>query len=152
MTLTTIMALLTFVMRKRVAMFFTDDEEVIDFTAKILIIGAMSIGTDSFQCFMQGLIRALGLQQIASYIALAIFWLGGLPLAAIFAFWCDWGAIGLNFGILLATISQGVAYFIVVQRKSWSKIAAEAIERMKKEELELQSTKLSQTDTETSAD
>ena len=79
----------------------------------------MSIGTDSFQCFMQGLIRALGLQQIASYIALAIFWLGGIPLAAILAFWCDWGAIGLNSGILLATISQGVAYFIIVQRKSW---------------------------------
>ena len=91
---------------------------------------------------MQGLIRALGLQKMASFIALALFWLLGIPLAALFAFSFDWGVLGMNSGLAVATIGQGFAFFTIVYRQDWYKIAKEAIERMKKEELELQMVKV----------
>ena len=60
----------------------------------IALVG-VNFFADGMQGYLQGLIRAMGLQKIASYIALATNWLIAMPLAAIFCFVCDIGVSGL---------------------------------------------------------
>ena len=61
----------------------------------------------------------MSLQQIASYMALAVYWLIGLPLSAIFAFKCDFGVRGLLAGFLVATALQALAYLGILLKTNW---------------------------------
>jgi len=126
-----IMSIATFIARNQIAEFFTEDETVVHQTSMLLIVGAVVFLFDGVQQYLQGMIRALGLQDIASYIALSLFWGLGIPLAALCAFYFEWDVLGLNCGLSVATIIQFFAYYYIVQRKDWQKISEEAIKRMK---------------------
>lgn len=76
----------------------------------------------------------MGLQKGASYVALACFWLLGIPLAAIFAFKCDFGIRGLLAGFLLASGCQALSYLWIILLANWQDIANAAVERINKEE------------------
>ena len=52
MTVMGTLALLTFIFRRNIVKIFTDDEDRIELTSKILIVAAMYIAVDAFQCFM----------------------------------------------------------------------------------------------------
>ena len=99
-----------------------------------MFVVGISFLINGIQGVVQGPIRALGLQQSASYIAVASYWLLGLPVAWFLAFYLDCGVIGLLGGFLGASIIQCISYIILVKRVDWHEIAEKAVERIKKED------------------
>ena len=75
-------------------------------------------------------------------MALASYWLLGLPLSVILAFVCNLSVSGLLVGIFAATFMLGVLYTFMVLRTDWQEIAEAAVERIKKEEQEIAQAKL----------
>ena len=75
-------------------------------------------------------------------MALASYWLLGLPLSVILAFVCDLSVSGLLIGIFAATSTLGVLYTIMVLKADWQEIADAAVERIKKEEQEIAHAKI----------
>lgn len=98
-----IMALLTIILRHQIVLIFTNDRRLIEMSTPLMIITGCNFLADGFQGFLAGPIRALGLQKLASYMALASYWLVGIPLSAIFAFVLDLGVNGLLEGFIVAT-------------------------------------------------
>ena len=65
---------------------------------------------DSAQAYLCGPIRALGITDKASTIALGSMYIVGLPLACLLAFKADWGVMGLQLGIGGAVLMQAALY------------------------------------------
>lgn len=91
-----------FLARKNIVSLFTKDETIIDMTEKVLILVACMLLTDGMQGYLSGPIRALGLQQKASYVAIACHWLVAIPLAAALGIWQEMGPMGLMAGEAIA--------------------------------------------------
>ena len=81
---------------------------------------------DSVQGFLQGPIRAMGLQNVAFYFALVSYWLIAIPLAIWLAIGREMGVMGLHMGILGAVLVQCIAYLSILLLKDWQKVADEA--------------------------
>ena len=97
-----VMVSLTALCREFLVGCFTKDEEVMRITMVALLVCCTWLVADGMQGYYQGPIRALGLQQIASYMAIGCYWVIGVPSACIFAKVCGWGLPGLQVGIGLA--------------------------------------------------
>ena len=65
----------------------------------LIMVTALIHIFDGAQGYLQGPIRALGLQQRASYFAIASYWVIAIPTALMLSFWLEIGVIGLSFGI-----------------------------------------------------
>ena len=68
----------------------------------MLMLVAIVFIFDGGQGFLSGPIVAMGLQQTASYFAIASYYIIGIPLAYTFSKWQDFGAYGLFAGIGIA--------------------------------------------------
>ena len=90
-----IMCLLTILLRREIVDIFTQDSEVKSITEDVLLLMALFFIFDGMQTFMQGPIRAMGIQRKASYFAIATFYLIGIPLAFVLVFYTSLGLIGL---------------------------------------------------------
>ena len=121
------------VARSPITDLFATEETLVAMTTKLVFILGICFIVDAFQAILHGPIRALGLQRKASIIAICCYWLIGLPLAAIFAFWCDYGVYGLLVGQSCATLSEAIAFSIIVKRKDWQKAANESKERIEEQ-------------------
>ena len=73
-------------------------------TASVMIILSVAILFDGLMCYCQGPVRALGLQSKGACISLSSYYIVSVPLAAIFAFWCDWKIYGLWSGFYVGVI------------------------------------------------
>ena len=109
----------TVLARRQLAMVFTDDEQLIEMTAPLILLAGLNFFADGFQGYLQGPIRAMGLQQVASYIALASYWLIALPLAIIFCFVCDVGVSGLLKAIMIGAACQCLSYLSLLICTNW---------------------------------
>ena len=69
---------------------------------------------DGLQVFLQGPIRAMGLQKKASYFAIGVYWLIGVPTGAMLSLHYNYGVLGLQIGFTIAVITQAVAYAIIL--------------------------------------
>ena len=88
--------------RYQIAAMFTEDEEVRRITSNVEILVASFFIFDAMQGYLQGPIRAMGLQQKASYAALSCYYGIGLPMACLFVYKFDMGVMGLRAGITAA--------------------------------------------------
>ena len=61
----------------------------------------------------------MGLQQIASYCAIACYYVIGLPLAWLLAFKTEVGVIGLQGGVTGAVIIQSICYSLILLWTNW---------------------------------
>ena len=86
---------------------------------------------------MQGPIRAMGLQNKASYWAIGTYYLIGIPISCILAIWKDYGVLGLQLGIAAAVTVQFFAYAFILRTNNWQDVADKAVARIKQEEVEL---------------
>ena len=133
-TLLITLGLVIIVARHSLVHFFSEDPELVGYTAFLFIFVGLSAFADGLSGYMQGPIRGLGLQKKAGYMAVASYWLLGMPLCVILAFIADLSVSGLYIGILAATLLLGMLYTIMVIRTSWQDIADAAVERIKQEE------------------
>ena len=109
---------------------FATEENLVAMTSKLVIVLGCCFLVDGMQATLHGPIRALGLQHKAGLIAISCYWLIGLPLAAILAFKCDYGVYGLMSGFSSATITEAIAFAIIVKRKNWQQAAKESQARI----------------------
>ena len=82
---------------------------------------------------LQGVIRALGIQRVASYYSLASYYLLGIPLALALAFMGNMGVIGLWAGIGVALSLIAIIFTLLVVKTDWYKVAEEAERRVLEE-------------------
>jgi multidrug resistance protein, MATE family len=75
-------------------------------------------------------IRALNLQQKASYIALAAYYLVSIPVACVLVFWVGMGVEGLWIAMAFGMSLQATFYTRLVIVTDWQQVAKEAEERM----------------------
>ena len=118
-SLIVVLSLSTVLARAQIANFFAADVDVRELTARIFfIVGIMSI-FDGLQSYLQGPIKAMGLQLKASCIAIASFYLVGVPLAVLATFRLDFGITGLFCGFLIASFIQCASYHLLIAKQDW---------------------------------
>ena len=88
-------SLITLLARKQIVALFTSDQDVQEMVEGLFILVSIMKLADTFQCSLQGPIRALVLQKVASYWAIACYWVIGVPISAILGLWKDFGTTGL---------------------------------------------------------
>ena len=114
-----IISVVTFLAREQIAACFTGDPEVREMSERLIMVTAFMIIFDGAQGYLQGPIRALGLQQRASYFAITSYWVIAIPISLIFSFWLEIGVIGLSIGISMGVLFQFVSYLFILLRQNW---------------------------------
>ena len=132
--LTLIVSALTIVLRVPITHMFTEDEELIVMVAPLMVLTGFNFLADGTAGYLNGPIRALGLQKEGSYIALVCYWLIGIPLSCVLAFKCNWGVTGLMTGLFIGIVLSVILYFILILKQDWKVIAQESIQRILKED------------------
>ncbi|OQR85021.1 Multidrug/Oligosaccharidyl-lipid/Polysaccharide (MOP) Flippase Superfamily [Achlya hypogyna] len=98
---------------------FISDPQVIELTAYILLFTLPGHILDGMNAVSQGIFRATGEQSMATVVNAAAFYLVGIPLAAVFGFYLDWGVEGLWVGFTHGSLTAFVLYMIVLCRVDW---------------------------------
>ena len=106
-------------LRHQIAAMFTEDEEVRRITSNVEILLASFFIFDAMQGYLQGPIRAMGLQKRASYAAIACYYGIGLPMACLFVYKFDMGVMGLRSGITAAFFVQFCCYSMILLSQDW---------------------------------
>ena len=114
---------ITFLAREAIAACFSNDEDVREMATTLIMLAALMHFFRGSQAYLQGPIRAMGLQKRASYFAIASYWLIAIPLSAIFAFKLNIGVIGLSIGLFFGVVFQACSYLSIVLRQDWQEIA-----------------------------
>ncbi|KAJ0267181.1 hypothetical protein HA466_0010460 [Hirschfeldia incana] len=118
----------TFSVRKVWATFFTEDEEVINFTMMVLpIVGLCELGNCP-QTVGCGVLRGSARPRMGAKINIAAFYVVGLPVGMVLAFWFGFGFMGLWLGMLTAQISCMIGMMVATCRTNWALEAARARE------------------------
>lgn len=121
-----VMAGIAFAARHTWAYAFTSELEVVDYAAEIMpFLAALTI-LDSCQSVLSGVTRGCGNQALGAYTNLGAFYVVGLPLAMILAFYYDLHGKGLWVGMIAALSVQTLALGSITLFSNWEKQARRA--------------------------
>ncbi|KAJ8440931.1 hypothetical protein Cgig2_022787 [Carnegiea gigantea] len=109
---------------------YSDEDEVVNYVAKLMLLLAISDFLDGFQCVLSGAARGCGWQKNCAFINLGAFYLIALPCAVMFAFLLHLGGMGLWTGIICGLCVQVVAIVTINSCTNWEKEAEKALERI----------------------
>ena len=88
---------------------FTQETEVIEIAATLLIITTFFQISDGVQVVAQGALRGLSDTRMPTLITFVAYWIITLPLAYILAFKLDWGVVGIWIALAIGlTLSGGM--------------------------------------------
>jgi len=90
--------------------FFSEEKEVVELSAGLLLVAALFQLFDGVQCVGLGVLRGLSDVKIPTYLALTAYWLVALPLAYSLAFFFDLGVYGIWFGLSAGLIFAAIAF------------------------------------------
>uniref|UniRef100_A0A0A0LST1 Protein DETOXIFICATION n=1 Tax=Cucumis sativus TaxID=3659 RepID=A0A0A0LST1_CUCSA len=109
---------------------FSNEQEVVEYLAKMLPIVAVSEFFSGLQCVLSGIARGCGWQKIGAYVNLGSYYIAGVPFGILLAFVFHVGGQGLWFGIMSALIVQASSLGIITIRTNWDQEAKKATERV----------------------
>jgi MATE family multidrug resistance protein len=109
---------------------YSNEEEVVQYVAKMMPILAVSFLFDDLQCVLSGVARGCGWQKIGAIVNLGAYYLVGIPAALCFAFVYHLGGMGLWLGIMCALIVQMLLLLAITVCTNWEKEALKAKERV----------------------
>lgn len=108
--------------------FFSKDTDIIRLTAMALpIIGLCELGNNP-QTVACGVLRGCARPNLGANINFASFYLVGLPVAVVAAFWYDGGIVGLFLGLAAAQLSCAFMMLFVIIKTDWNLQAVRAKE------------------------
>jgi len=84
---------------KPLASLFVEDAAVIALTASMLVIVGVFQLFDSLQVASAAMLRGLHDAHVPAVMGFVAYWLIGLPVAAVFAFYLKWNAVGVWWGL-----------------------------------------------------
>ena len=96
------LSLLVATARHQIVAFYTNDEAVRQIVSQVLIVLAVNFTSDGMQSFLQGPVRAMGLQKIASFMSLGCYYVIGIPSSLLLGLTADLGVLGLEAGFGIA--------------------------------------------------
>ena len=111
--------LLVYVLKEEIVALFTSDPDVFKLANASVFIIIVTFTPDMIQGSLQGVIRALGIQRVASYYSLASYYLLGIPLALVLTFVFDMGVIGLWTGIFAGLCLIAIIFLRLVIKTDW---------------------------------
>ncbi|OEL33137.1 Protein DETOXIFICATION 16 [Dichanthelium oligosanthes] len=120
---------------------YSDEEEVVRYVARMMLILAVSNFFDGIQCVLSdthynsmdmyvGVARGCGWQKIGACVNLGAFYIVGVPAAYLIAFVLRVGGMGLWTGIICGIVVQVVLLVIITLCTDWQKEATKAKNRV----------------------
>ncbi|XP_025823892.1 protein DETOXIFICATION 16-like isoform X3 [Panicum hallii] len=109
---------------------YSNEEEVVRHTARMMPILAVSLVFDGLQCVLSGVVRGCGRQKAGAFINLAAYYLAGIPSAFVLAFVWHLGGMGLWFGIMCGLVVQMLLLLSITLFTNWNKEALKAKDRV----------------------
>jgi MATE family multidrug resistance protein len=106
-----LMGLLFIVFRNNLPLIFSNDEQVIQIAARLLIVAAIFQVFDGLQVVMLGNLRGMADVKIPMIIAFLAYLGLGLPASWFFAFKLNAGAEGIWYGFLVGLGVAGILFF-----------------------------------------
>lgn len=104
--------LLFLFMNRYLPLIFSEEQQVIELTSRLLLIAAMFQLFDGLQVTVIGILRGLEDVKVATAVTLIGYWVITLGLCYVFAFTLNMKVIGIWFGLLLGLISVAAALFL----------------------------------------
>uniref|UniRef100_A0A0E0LBV7 Protein DETOXIFICATION n=1 Tax=Oryza punctata TaxID=4537 RepID=A0A0E0LBV7_ORYPU len=89
---------------------YSNEEEVIKYVAKMLLVISVSNFFDGIQCVLSGVARGCGWQTIGACVNLGAYYIVGIPSAYLVAFILHVGGMGLWLGITCGILVQVAAF------------------------------------------
>lgn len=120
--LSVVFGIVFFTLRHQLPLLFVspDEVQIIEYAALMLLFGAVFQFSDSLQVVFQGLLQGIGDVLVPSLIAVAAYWLIGLPSGYFLAFKTSFGYsgiwLGLAFGLTFSAVFQGWRYRYSVKK------------------------------------
>ncbi|WCJ32189.1 MATE efflux family protein [Euphorbia peplus] len=99
---------------------FSDSNTILKEFGKMTPFLAISITLDSIQGVLSGVARGCGLQHLVVYVNLATFYLIGMPIASLLAFYFKLYAKGLWIGLICGLSCQAATLSLVIARAQWT--------------------------------
>ncbi|KAL5726426.1 Protein DETOXIFICATION 16 [Ranunculus cassubicifolius] len=123
-------ATITVLARRAWGKLYSNEEEVVEYTATMLPLLALSNFLDGIQCVLSGAARGCGWQNVCSVINLGSYYGVGIPSAVLFAFVLHIGGQGLWMGIICALSVELLMLVIINLRTNWDDEARKAMSRV----------------------
>lgn len=99
-----------FLLRDRVGLLFTDDAEVVQLVATVVLaLLAYQVG-DALQCTYSGVLRGMAVVRPMVWIAFLAYFVISLPLGYVFGIACHWGLVGIWLAFPFGLTTAGVLY------------------------------------------
>ncbi|KAF5940354.1 hypothetical protein HYC85_021521 [Camellia sinensis] len=118
---TTVVSATLFACRRVFGYTFSNEKEVVDYVTAMAPLVCLSVIMDSIQGVLSGVARGCGWQHIGAYVNLGAFYLCGIPIAAILAFWVQLRGKGLWIGIQAGAFVQTIMLAIITRSTNWDK-------------------------------
>lgn len=106
------------IFRYQLPLIYTSEKEVIELTAQLLFIAAAFQVFDGLQATGLGILRGLTDVKVPMIYLLISYWILGLPIGVLLAFYFDMGTIGIWIGLLLGLGILSVLLLIRFNRMS----------------------------------
>lgn len=112
---------------------FTNIVEVKQCCTAVVGLAAGGIFPDLWQGYLQGVIKALGIQGSVLYINLIAYWLLNIPLCYYFTFYMGYGYAGVWMAMISAQFFISVSFQLLINAADWEKCAKTCKERQMQE-------------------
>lgn len=109
---------------------YSSEMEVVQYLSSMMPLLALTNFVDGLTCVLSGTARGCGWQKIGAYINLGSFYLVGLPIAILLAFFMHFGGKGLWLGVLCAISLQAICFLAITVKTDWEQEARKATERV----------------------
>ena len=123
-TITIIIIVLLGIYKDGISNLFTTEHHVVEITRDCMWVIMIYIFFDTIHGVQAGVIRGIGKQLIGAGLTILCYWIIGIPLALLFAFYYEGGVAGLWFGMTLACIILDIALQAVISCTSWENVAS----------------------------
>ncbi|KAM7276352.1 hypothetical protein ACFE04_018218 [Oxalis oulophora] len=130
LTLALIVSSVLFASRNVFGYVFSNEKEIVESVTAMAPLVCLCVVLNSFQAVLSGVARGSGWQEIGAYVNLAAYYLCGIPMAAVLAFWLQLRGHGLWIGILAGAFVQSALLMIITCRQNWDKQARKARARI----------------------
>lgn len=107
---------------------FSEDEEVIKLSAKVLMIGAIYQIPDFIACVLGGVLRGQARQYIGGYLNLCAYYILALPTSLFFGFYMGWELFGLWTGLIVGLCFLTITELYYVLTSNWDLIIESSLE------------------------
>eukprot|EP00039_Didymoeca_costata_P021418 m.344460 g.344460 ORF g.344460 m.344460 type:complete len:496 (+) comp24489_c0_seq1:144-1631(+) len=102
---------------------FTNNPDVIAVTRKLVIVMALVLTSDGIQGCAQGVLKAVGKQNIVAVLNLVALWGVGVPIGYALAFPLKFGLPGLWWSFVIGMASIAIVFTTVILCLNWEKEA-----------------------------